>query len=301
MNIINRIKSRLQSLPTHEEVDRVARLQRVINLENHILHDTQIGISNQRYCDRDIIVSLTSYGKRVWEVCLAIESIMQQTFLPNKIILNLDYSFQNSILPSSIQKQIDRGLEVRYCRDIRSYKKLIPTLKAHPSDVIITVDDDIIYDFNLLDRLYNSYMLYPDKIHAARTHVMTFNEDGSLKSYKDWNLRSADCKCNRHLFFTGGGGTLYPPGSLDEEVFNERIFTSICPTADDVWFNAMALKKGTEIVKVQTRNPLGEDYIEIESVQDIGLFHENMREKCLNDSQIAAVYSRYELYRLLSV
>lgn len=105
-------------MPTHEEVDRVARLQRVINLENHILHDTQIGISNQRYCDRDIIVSLTSYGKRVWEVCLAIESIMQQTFLPNKIILNLDYSFQNSILPSSIQKQIDRGLEVRYCRDI---------------------------------------------------------------------------------------------------------------------------------------------------------------------------------------
>jgi len=44
-------------------------------------------------------------------------------------------------------------------------------------------------------------------------------------------------------------------------VLNREVFTSICPTADDVWFNAMAIKKGTPIRKVVTRNTAGNDYL----------------------------------------
>ena len=49
----------------------------------------------------------------------------------------------------------------------------------------------------------------------------------------------------RKIMALGYGGVLYPPGAFDEEVFNEKVFMRLCPYADDIWFFAMALKKGT--------------------------------------------------------
>lgn len=45
------------------------------------------GISKERYCQKEVIVSLTTYGKRLYDVYLAIESIMQQSMKPNRIVL----------------------------------------------------------------------------------------------------------------------------------------------------------------------------------------------------------------------
>ena len=58
-----------------------------------------------------------------------IESIMEQTMKANRIILWLDYSFEKQPLPKALQLLQKRGLEIEYCKDIRSYKKLIPALK----------------------------------------------------------------------------------------------------------------------------------------------------------------------------
>ena len=299
MDMIKRLIRKLRNLPSHQEISGLYFLQKTTNLENHILHDKQPGISNQKYCDTDITVSLTTYGKRLRDVCFTIESIMQQTLLPNKIVLNIDYSYKGQRLPEALNKQMNRGLEINFCKDIRSYKKLIPTLKKYPDSSILTIDDDVIYNFDFIELFVDSYRVHPTKIHAGRTHVMTFKPDGSLKSYNNWIMCSSNCNNPRHLFFTGVGGVLYPPGSLDEEVTNEEVFTKICPLADDVWFNAMALKNGTEINKVPTRNDRGEEYILNESVQDIGLFNINTGIRCENDRQIEAVYTKYDLFKLL--
>lgn len=97
-------------------------------------------------------------------------------------------------------------------------------------------------------------------------------------------------------FLTGVGGVLYPPDSLDEEVMNEEVFLDICKYADDVWFYAMALKKGTLVNKVRTRDVGSDDYILNDAVQDMGLSMVNTRGEMLNDSQIKAVFTRYGLY-----
>ena len=55
-------------------------------LEQNILYNKEVGISKTKYCDHGIIVSLTTYGKRLYEVHLAIESIMEQTMKANRII-----------------------------------------------------------------------------------------------------------------------------------------------------------------------------------------------------------------------
>lgn len=112
------------------------------------------GTSNALHIGKQIIVSLTSSGQRIHNAYLAIESIMQQTLKPNKIILWLaEEEFSHNQLPESLKILESRGLEIRFCEDQKTYNKLIPTLKLHPDDIIITIDDNVIYPIDLLDRL----------------------------------------------------------------------------------------------------------------------------------------------------
>ena len=48
-------------------------------MEQQILHSTEKGITDFKYCNHDIIVSLTTYGTRINDVAITIESIMEQT------------------------------------------------------------------------------------------------------------------------------------------------------------------------------------------------------------------------------
>lgn len=274
--------------------------QKKIILEDKILHSLERGIASQKYCEREIIVSLTSYGRRLQDVCFTIESIMQQTMLPNRIILNLDASCRNTKLPLALQRQTHRGLEIRIIDDnIKSYKKLLPTMKDYPEAVIITVDDDLLYDFDIIERLYNSYVEKPTMIHALRTHVIQVNKYGKPLNYLKWKWGTSESENSNRVFATGVGGVLYPPRCFSEEVFNQDVFKNICPSADDVWFHAMALINGKKVIKVHTRNQYGDDYILNEDVQDVGLRNLNYGNDQQNDIQIKAVYEKYGIYDLL--
>ncbi len=86
------------------------------------LRSTELGVSSQRLCDHEVIVTLTTFGQRLNDVYLAIESIMQGSLLPNRIILWLADDMRGKVLPVTLQKQMARGLEIEYTPDIRSYK-----------------------------------------------------------------------------------------------------------------------------------------------------------------------------------
>ncbi len=268
-------------------------------LVEHILHDTKSGISNQRYTDHDIIVSLTTFGKRIHDVAFTIESLMQQSMKPNRIILWLDNSFKDTQLPQSLINQQKRGLDINFCKDVRSYTKLVPALRNYPNDAIITFDDDLLYDYDIIERLIKAYLQNPNMIHACRANRMILDQNNKPIPYLQWNRKINELGPNRLNFLTGVGGVLYPPGCLDEEVLNEDVFLDICKFADDVWFNAMAIKKGTLVNKVYTRNHFGEDYIQNEGVQDVGLWNVNNRGRSLNDVQLKAVFDKYDLYSKL--
>ena len=269
-------------------------------LIEHILHDTESGITTSKYTSHDIIVSLTSYGKRIHDVALTIESLMQQTMKANRIVLWLDKRFKTQQLPLSLLIQQERGLEICYCGDIKSYMKLIPQMLQTPEDAIITADDDIFYDYDVLEHLIQAHLEVPDTIHCCRVHKIGLDDRGELIPYNQWESKCSKQGINKYYFVTGVGGVLYPPGSFDSEVFNQEVFMSICPDADDVWFTAMALKKGTPISKVFTRNMHGEDYIENHQVLEGGLYYKNVVQKG-NDRQLQAVFLKYSLYDKLHV
>lgn len=310
MNIIKYLKETIPSMYRIKKAICEDR-QRLFDIRSEMLwenvyHCTSVGISHEQLCEQEVIVSLTTFGKRIHDVALTIESIMQGSIRPNRIILWLDYSFEGKQLPISLQRQIDRGLEICYCDDLRSYKKLIPTLKKYPEAVIITIDDDLIYVRDLVENLLCSYKEQPDMIHACRMHRITFKKDGSLDYYLKWQWQVNDDENTPLNFFTSGAGTLFPPHCLDNEVFDQNVFLDICKYADDVWFNAMALKKGTLVKKVFTHDNKGRDYIENMSVQDVGLLNINYantksNQPSMNDIQFKAVLEKYNLYSKLLV
>lgn len=261
-------------------------------LEDKIINSSISGITKEKYCDCEIIVSLTSYGRRLMSVCYAIESIMQQEKKANRIVLWLGEKDFDGHIPTSLKKQCDRGLEIRRTKDIRSYTKIIPSLQMFPNAAIITIDDDIMYDFDIIGNIIDSYIANQNCIHACRCHVIKYASNGTMLPYYKWQWCSFDTQNNCNNFFTGVGGVLYPPHCFDPEIFNEKIFLDICKTADDVWLNAMARKSNTKICKVPTKSARCEDYVELQDVQDIALNFVNVASS-QNDVQLKKVWNRY--------
>lgn len=303
MNIFQRVKAFLNTRENIKKGNlaqdkRIKHFIRAERLNDSIYHCQRMGISAAPYCDHEVIVSLTTYGKRLYDVATTIESIMQGSMLPNRLILWLEEGLKDTELPFSLQCQQERGLQIEYCKDLRSYKKLIPAMKAYPDAIIVTLDDDLLYESDLLENLLRSYKQHPTSISASRIHTIVLGPDHRPILYKDWKLCQWSDEASPLNFFTSGGGTLFPPHCFDEEVFNEEVFMSICQCADDIWFNAMALKRGTPVVKSFTHSNRGEDYTINNNVQDVGLTNINNYDRHLNDTQLKAVFEQYELYPL---
>lgn len=295
MGIINKIKSLLKFRSTMEYMNKnLLAEMRVDRLKSSLVTCTEQGVS-QAQGNPEVIVSLTSYGNRIRYAYLAIESIMQAIVKPDRIILWLADEEREKELPMALQMQMKRGLEVRYCKDTRSYKKLIPALEEFPDAIIVTIDDDMVYDVDLLDNLLYAYRQHPDCVVANRTHRIVCGSDGRPASYLNWNWWSYDSQPSHLNFLTGCGGVLYPPHSLDKEVLDEDAFMSLCPTADDVWFNAMALKHGTRVFHSLQSNCFETQSSAISSLAS----QNNNAADCRNDVQVTAVYEKYNLFQRL--
>lgn len=313
MSIIKKIRRKISLYGRIEEIIRSYNSQTIefLNRQRNeetiekyrkiVLECTKLGISKEKYCDREIIVSLTSYGNRIFDVAIAIESIMQGTLLPNRIILWLSQQeFQGKSLPRTLLRQVERGLEIRFTEDIRSYKKLIPSLQTYPDSVIITIDDDLVYCYDFVEKLVNEYKADATCIHAYRVSKMSLCKNGGLRSYLEWETQHEEGDKSRFNFFTTGGGVLFPPNSLDMHVFDNSVFMSICKYADDVWLNAMAIKKGTLVRKTYSHNEEGDEFIPISIHQKDALCIENNNPlNCRNDIQIKAVFERYGIFQKL--
>lgn len=277
----------------YEDVKKKKKIKKhIYKLPNNILP--------QRKNDEiEIIISLTSYGKRVSESApYAIYTLFKQDMLPHKVILNLDYdNWNDNNLPSSINRLKMSGLIVDYCKDIRSYKKLIPTLEKYSDSIIITVDDDMYYNPKLLSELINAFSMSDKKTILCHYAYVVERKNGKFTFTKDWRKEGNSYSIYSPL---GVGGVLYPPNIFDSEVFKDDIFMRLSPTADDLWFWVMAIRRKIkiELLKESSNN----ENIPIDRIMQLaenaiksdGLFVEN----CLNgmnDIQLQKLFDYYNI------
>lgn len=270
-------------------------------LEYYTFHTKVPGISEERRNNEELIVSLTTHGKRIDTVFHTIESIFQQTLKPNKVVLCLGNKEYTSIeqLPISLQLQSMRGLEILFVKDIRSYTKLIPTLVKYPEANIITVDDDFIYPSDLLEKLWNAHKRNPGKIVCKVAREMSLKNTNQFNQFTNFESHdTANDYYSKMNLLEGFAGVLYPTGAFDKEVLNSEQFLRLAPAADDIWFTAMAIKNDTPIVQIP--RPFGVYYemYQEDEVQDISLAQTNIGES-RNDIQLKAVFDEYNLWQKL--
>jgi len=163
--------------------------------------------------DKKIIVSLTTYPARINAAIIVLGILLRQTCKPDKILLYLGKDqFEGKNLPLWLQLQKKCGIEIIYCDDLKPHKKYFYTMQKYPDDLVITVDDDIIYNKDLIDNLYKSYNKYPNAVSACRTHLITFDEEGKINPYTKWKFCYSEeiDQPRMNLFATGVGGVLYP-------------------------------------------------------------------------------------------
>jgi hypothetical protein len=198
-----------------------------------------------------------------------------------------------SELPSSVQELKKYGIQFFFADDnLKPHKKYFYAIKNYPNSIVITVDDDVIYDQNLVSDLYASFIQYPAAVSARRVHKMVKDENNHLLPYNKWLYEyKKETEPSFALFTTGVGGVLYPPGILPPETFNIEKIKELCLDADDVWLKFMELKNKIPVVWVKSRrvHPLT-----IKKAQEYSLqknnFHKNM-----NDKYIACLQKYFEI------
>ena len=255
----------------------------------------QAGINNKNKRNRKLIVSMTSIPDRINKTWITIESLLRQTYKPDKIILWLaKEEFKNCPLPSALKAQQKRGLQIKYCDNLMSYKKIYYTAKENPNSYIVTVDDEIIYAENMLEELIRTYKQNQGCIICNRSHYME-ERGGRLSSYDKWlkyeERECIDGKPSFHNFFTGCGGTLFPVFLMDRKFLDKDAFLVLAPYADDVWLNFCVWLSNIKVVN--TKGFLGH-VIEIQSSSTKGLVRINVLYK-KNDEQIEKVLRHFEI------
>ncbi len=249
---------------------------------------TESGVSGSGRAKGRIICSLTSIPPRIERVDKVVSTLLAQTKKPDMVILWLasdEFPGGEESLPKQLLRLRQFGLTIKFCKNYKSYKKLVPALMEFPDDYILTFDDDIYYDENVVKNLRNSSLKNPSCVCCYRTGRIELI-DGKISPISNniliWN-HPHDATFKNVIM--SGTGTLFPPHSLHSDMLDENVFMRLMPSNDEIFFWAMAVRNRTKIV-----NTMGFDYkcIMIREQQKVALSKINVAgSKCGIDGKSA--------------
>ena len=164
-----------------------------------------------------IIVSLTTWSKRISDCRTTIESMLKQNRRPDAIELNLDLeNFPRGLadIPDWLKEMeaMNDNLWIYFRQsDIKCYQKFIPTIRRHCGTryILVTADDDQEYPTNYLERI-------------------------------EKNMENADWLCTTHDVYTFGQYMSYGPraiGAMLSKIDDDAIKN--CPLDDHLIFHLM--------------------------------------------------------------
>jgi|WetSurMetagenome_2_1015567.scaffolds.fasta_scaffold84547_2 hypothetical protein len=234
-----------------------------------------------------LIVSLTSYPARFSKLPLTLKSLLTQSVASDRVILWIANQDKNALTPAILRLQ-KSGLEIAYCDDLRSYKKIIPTLRDFPDHFIATADDDVYYWPSWLEELVSGYQQNAKNVIFHRGHRILLGKDGLPLPYAMWEKATQRKDTSPLNFQVGIGGVLYPPNVFHADVLNVEAFTKLCPLADDIWLYWMMRLNGSMARCASTPR-----YIQTwKNTQHISLYRYNLLSGG-NDLQIQAMIKAY--------
>lgn len=236
------------------------------------------------------VISLTSHPARFTALKTALDQLLNQRLIPNKIYLNIAET-DIAKLPAEI-KSLESGgiLKINPCADLGPGKKLIPTLKLEEKLPIIVVDDDLFFETDLTMKLMAQHHLSPKNIVATRVHKIAYLADGTVAPYSKWtkNYSLSDGPAS-DFFPTSGAGTVYKKEFFHPDVMDEESYKALSLHTDDLWWYVQSKRAG-----VITKRMAGYSKLEfIEGTQENGLWNTGNQDR--NDPNLKALFNKYSL------
>jgi hypothetical protein len=250
---------------------------------------TRSGVSQVPH-DPPVYVTLTSIPKRFGTLHLCVESLLSQSFKPDRILLWIAQPVDS--VPPSLKRLQRLGLEILVREDVGPLTKLVHAIREFPDAILVSADDDNIYPDWWLRALVDAYGEMPEVIHCHRATGIVLTRDGEVAHYEEWNYGAVGLGSEPNMLVvpTGVSGVLYPPGSLHQDVLDIQKYRALSPLNDDFWLKTMSMLKGTCSRLIGGRS---RDFYIIPTTQKQALWHTN--ELGANEPQVRALLKHYQL------
>ena len=194
--------------------------------------------------EEKIIISFTSWKKRVSYCKETFEIMLNQTLRPDKIILWLseeEFPHKENELPKELNDFVLTHKEVCEIRWVFKnnfvWKKFMYTLDLYPNDVILPIDDDLDYPKDYIEKMYDEYLFWGKKC--------------PIVCYPNF-YRDKNGVTNKNVYRHSGGFSLISKKFLGDTIkkwYSEIIETTLYNkwASDDIytyaiWFNGYRYK-----------------------------------------------------------
>ena len=190
---------------------------------------------------------MTSWPKRIKFVEKAIYSLIQQNVdksLYHIVLVLCDKEFPNkeNDLPETLKLMLENEVfEIIWTdRNIKSHKKLMPTLAKYPNNPILVCDEDILRPNDWLSYFIKDHKEHPNDILVGGCLFdVCFEPNGMFnpikKHYFDKQEYAGQIIKNRRPA-NGFGGVLYPAGTFtDPRFFDIDLLMNLSEYSDESW------------------------------------------------------------------
>ncbi len=135
--------------------------------EKFLLENKKLYIDDYK---EKVIITMTSWKKRIPNVPQVLSTILKQSKMPDKIVINLsseEFINKEKDLPNNLIDLINKHkdlIEINWIDgpNTKQWKKIIPSLKRFPKDAVICIDDDRLYHRDFVKRMCALHQLNPN-------------------------------------------------------------------------------------------------------------------------------------------
>ncbi|MFC3285499.1 glycosyltransferase [Litchfieldella rifensis] len=196
-------------------------------------------------------------------------SLCRQSIAPDKIILSIskekyleDDGFSQP--PSWVESfpELSDILDIRWVENTGPYRKLLPIiLEVDENDLVITVDDDVIYHKEWLKAIAEASKEYPNHVISSRVRRKRRNVFGKYTSYILWPVVREKMEFHDDFVIIGCGGVAYRRSFFNAELLSMGDFLNCAPTTDDLWFSKLLEMSRTPVLSLPSAISLTSDII----------------------------------------
>lgn len=210
---------------------------------------------NPQKREKKIIVSLTSFPKRISYVWLTIRSLLCNTCQPDNVVLWLsEDQFPKGMrsLPKKLRKLVEYGLEIRFVKgDIKSHKKYYYAYQEYKDELVLLVDDDLIYPSFFISNMYEKWGMSEKPSMVFNYGQRIYSEQGELLPPEQRIDVLVEDNNSKKIMAGSGGGLLLCPSTLSPLITKKDLFLTLTPYSDDYWLDTNIRYSGLNMYKTQ--------------------------------------------------